>query len=121
MNDIHKNTPQPSSTATKPQEHIKLLCERLAGSLYNAPGDHGVLEEQVQVLNALFHATLAEQLELGKNRHGYDNAHGWLELALKIQKQCTDTVRTQKAIDYMNGLTSIQTQKLNAPTPPLKK
>ena len=129
MTDTHKNTPKPNPPATSnpveanalsPQDHIKLLCERLANSLYNSPSDHGVLDEQVQVLNSLFHATLAAHLDLDKKRYGYDTQQGWLDMALKIQKQCTETVRTQKAIEYMNGLTTINANKMPIPAPTYK-
>lgn len=93
----HKDTP-------KAHDDIKALCAYLTGNISYAPCDETALSEQIQVLNAMFHATLAEQLNLAPGRYELDDAKGWLEIALKVQKQCMDTVRTQKSVKYMDSL-----------------
>lgn len=106
-------------TETKPHETIRALCAQLSNSLhYGGVGDDAMLSEQAQILNALFHATLAERLDITTRRDEFADARnmGWLALALKIQKQCVDTVRTQQATRYMASLAT-----KNAPTPFLSK
>jgi len=96
---------------------IKELCGDLARNLLHSPDDISVLAEQVHILNALFNATLAEQLDLNP-KFGASSAQGWLELALKIQKQCMDTVRTRQASEYMESLRDLNALKIHTrPTP----
>ncbi len=99
---------------------IKELCNDLARSLQTQRDDISVLGEQVQILNGLFNATLAERLNMGKQRYDSDDVmnRGWLELALKIQKQCMDTVRTRQASEYMESLRDLNALKIHTrPTP----
>jgi hypothetical protein len=96
---------------------IKELCADLARSFAYSPTDAAVLDDQVQILNALFNATLAERLNMDKQRYESVDVmnRGWLELALKIQKQCMETVRTRQAADYMQGLCDLQMRQLTTP------
>ena len=96
-------------TEIKPHDTIRALCAQLSDALhYGGVGDDAMLEQQAQILNALFHATLAERLDITTRRDEYADARnmGWLALALKIQKQCVDTIRTQQATRYMDSLTT---------------
>lgn len=110
------NTHTPTTKTN--QDRIKELCSHLGGTLYNMPGDERVLDEQVQILNALFHMTLAERLNIDANNRRPDiemrNA-GWLKIALQIQRQCAETLRTRKSIEYMDKLTTININ--GSPTP----
>ncbi len=85
-----------------------------------APTDTAVLDDQVQILNALFNATLAEQLNLAQQQYGESRAQGWLELALKIQKQCMDTVRTRQSASYLDRLSDLHSMKIHRALPAAK-
>lgn len=101
------NTPTPTTKTN--QDRIKELCGHLGGTLYNMPGDERVLDEQVQILNALFHTTLAERLNTD-SKAGFERQTinmAWLKIALQIQRQCAETLRTRKAIEYMDNLTTL--------------
>lgn len=111
MTYSHNPLPPIKSTKTN-QDKIKELCARLGGSLDTPPNDEHVLDGQVQILNALFHTTLAEQLHVTKQKCGEKRAMEWLKIALQIQRQCAETLRTRKTIDYMDNLNSVS---LNAP------
>lgn len=93
---------------------IRELCGDLARSMNTPAHDLSVLDEQVQILNALFNATLAERLNMAKQRYDSDDAmnRGWLELALKIQKQCMETVRTRQASEYLGSLSDLHGMKM---------
>ena len=99
---------------------IKELCGDLARNLLHSPDDISILSEQVHILNALFNATLAVQLDLSQRRYGEEKSQGWLELALKIQKQCMDTVRTRQSAEYLESLRNLHTIKLRSTPSPTK-
>ena len=99
---------------------IKELCGDLARAMQYAPTDTAVLDDQVQILNALFNATLAEQLNLAQQQYGESRAQGWLELALKIQKQCMDTVRTRQSASYLDRLSDLHSMKIHRALPAAK-
>lgn len=103
---------------------IRELCGDLARSMHTPVHDLSVLDEQVQILHALFNATLAERLNMDKQRYDSDDTinRGWLDLALKIQKQCMDTVRTRQGAEYLESLRGLHRRKLlstpiGAPSP----
>lgn len=108
-------TPNPPGVPKELPVHmvIKELCGDLARNLHTQGNDISVLGEQVHLLNALFNATLAEQLNLSHQQYGESRAQGWLELALKIQKQCMDTVRTRQSAEYMESLRDLNTIKIH--------
>lgn len=113
----YPNTPETPNPLGVPKElpvHmvIKELCDDLARSLHTQRDDISVLGEQTHILNALFNATLAEQLDLNP-KFGASSAQGWMELALKIQKQCMDTVRTRQASEYMESLRDLNALKIH--------
>ncbi len=118
MTQDHTNTPPTSPV--NPQDNIKALCGWLAQSMGGDPNSQGALQEQIQVMNALFHATLAAQLDLNRGYHSTElHNQNWIRLALQIQRQCMDTVRAEKAVDYMDSLTAMNiSRSLALPHPP---
>lgn len=102
-------TNPPPHTDTKPHDQIKALCGLLAESLDCPEGNTSVLQDQTQILNALFHATLAAHLDLTPTSSEYTEARrqGWIKLALQIQKQCMDTAKAERAGAYLDSLIEI--------------
>lgn len=94
------------------------LTKDLALTLTKLPPQKGedILTAQAQALDVLFTRVMDEKIlgRLGNCDMFPDSVMKWMALAMRIQKQCNDTVKTQSAIDYMNGLTS-----KTAPPPPL--
>jgi hypothetical protein len=99
----------PQNDSSKPHDQIKALCGLLAESIDCPAGDTGVLQDQTQILNALFHATLAAHLDLTPTSSEYTESRrqGWIKLALQIQKQCMDTAKAERAGAYLNSLIEI--------------
>ena len=91
---------------------IEALTTHLKATL-STPSSPETLEEQTQILHQVFTTIMADKVAARlPNCDRYpDTVMDWLALSLKIQKQCTATVKAKAAIDYMNALT---------PTPPVK-
>jgi hypothetical protein len=90
------NHPRPAPPETAPA-----LTAALAGTLCGAPDD-ALLARQAAILNGLFEALVAQKVDL--NSFHSSTTQNWLLFALRVQKQCTDTLKARAAITYMDTL-----------------
>lgn len=100
------------------RQKMSTLCAQLETSLSPDGGipDHN-LSRQAHILEELLYAVLKSNIDTDIQK-GYFNTQG-IELALRIQKQCADTVKTAAAIDYMNMLNARHGAIIPSP-PPMK-
>lgn len=99
-----------NTNSPPPQQHpLSTLTAQLEESLRIPGQDPALLARQAELLDQLF-ATLLKDKVINNLENGYSTAtQDWLAFALRVQKQCVDTVKARGAIDYM--------QKLSAPRP----
>lgn len=93
----------------KGQETIATLYATL-DTLLEQPQTPDTLEQQAEILNAIFGAVMRRNVIHDKESGHIDTDK--LELALRVQKQCTDALKTRAAIDYMEKITAPKTQTL---------
>ncbi|MCB1532612.1 MAG: hypothetical protein KDJ35_07070 [Alphaproteobacteria bacterium] len=104
----HQNTTPPAwpaapKTAEEKQEEMLALCADLLETLsQSASGADDLLTRQAALLDQLLYAVMRKSLQTDLKRGYFDEAA--LLLALRIQKQCADTVKAGAAIDYMKHL-----------------
>ncbi len=91
----------------EPNTNIQTLTTQLE-ELLTAPDQNlDTLTRQTQILDQLFTKLMTENIaqRVDNPRHyNRDDTMQWLEITLKIQKQCNDTVKTRGALEYMNTL-----------------
>jgi hypothetical protein len=92
---------------TNAPHSLQLLTAQLEQSLTDPTLDRDILDEQAQILNQLFATIMHDKVSKAfTGKHYYHDAtQQWLSQALRIQKQCTDTVKTKATINYMHALT----------------
>lgn len=130
------NTP-----TTNTDDTLALLCDCLEDALNTALCGEDALQRQAHILDQVFHTLLHDTLAGARAGHPLSAREETLNLALRIQKQCVETHRTARAMDYMSAITPVplrspvkilQKQRANgpaspkpdkaqgAPTPPMK-
>jgi len=85
---------------------IETLTAKLEETLTTAQRSDDILDAQAQILDQLFSQIIHGKVSVAfTGEHHYrEDVQEWLAFALKIQKQCTDTVKTKGTLDYMNTL-----------------
>ncbi len=97
-------------TPQDPQLLMAEICTALTQTLSAPTTDHiDALQRQAALLNDLLYAVMRKNMERDVRRGFFDDDR--LALALRIQKQCVDTLKAASAIEYMRGLSG------GAPTP----
>jgi hypothetical protein len=97
------NTPPPAPTTPEPRPPLKEITTALMATLANPASTHDRLHQQTALLHTLLCTIIKHQSEPEIAR-GCEVTHEWLELALRVQKQCVDTLKASAAIDYMQSL-----------------
>ncbi len=77
---------------------IAALCADLAGALVKPDYGTDTLRRQAQLLDHLLYSVMARKVDGGGD--------AWIDLVLKIQKQCMDTIKAISAVDYMQAITA---------------
>lgn len=100
--------------APTPQEQMNEVCADLMHTLSvqtDGPIDTDTLARQAKLLDDLLSAVMRRNLQ-GDLKRGHFSEYG-LAMALRIQKQCVDTIKAASTIEYMKQIKAMQT-----PTPP---
>ena len=100
------------------QDKLKNLCALLADCLHTNNGNSAAsLTEQAPVLNALFHTIISDKLDILSADGAPTDPHtqDWLKLALQIQKQCVDTIKTEHTVQYMDIVSTLMSTKCRNP------
>ena len=84
------------------------LKEALASTLLIGGQDPAILARQAEILDRLFTTILDQKVAERFNSRYPQDVQAWLHFALRIQKQCTDTMKSRTAMEYMNGLTTLK-------------
>jgi hypothetical protein len=93
--------PPPLDFAVENTQHaIKKLCDELRVILASG-GIRATLPRQAQILEGMFTLVLRNYME---QKPGWKADDKELSLALDIQRQCLDTLKTDTAIDYMHAI-----------------
>lgn len=100
--DIEKHNQDLEHAKQKAQNDITALYTALE-ALIERPQTPDTLEEQAHILNEIFTIIMRRNIKRDKERGYIDQDH--LDLALRIQKQCNDTLKTRAAIEYMHNIT----------------
>lgn len=98
-----------TDTQNTPTPNITPLTKTLEESLTDPHHNPDTLDTQSQILDQLFMTIMTQNIaDRLENPRPYrsDATMEWLAMALKIQKQCVETIKTKGAIDYMNSLTT---------------
>jgi hypothetical protein len=102
------------------QQELSDLSEQLADTMQNALNGPHALEAQAQLLNYMLCAVTKNHLR--RDIEGGHFSPEWINLALRIQKQCIDTVKACATIQYMDMLSTGQhytnLRCLTTPAPP---
>ncbi|MCB1783935.1 MAG: hypothetical protein KDI13_08050 [Alphaproteobacteria bacterium] len=91
----------PPPTISEMTENLRFAVQY--EGLFN---DQTLLQRQAEILNTLFTTILDKKICADSKDFGYytDTTQGWIEVALRIQKQCADTLKARAAIVYMNTI-----------------
>lgn len=100
--------PAPATPTPPPLSLLVALADALTDTLQRpTPGHHDyereTLHRQAELLNAFFATILKHQTEY-EIECARSSTYEWIDLALRVQKQCTDTLKATSAIDYMKSL-----------------
>lgn len=91
--------------------HLNALRDDLADTLTKTETGPDILHRHAHMLDEILMALMGDNATTRINERYIS---GWIDLVLRIQKQCADTVKTVEAIDYMKHISS----KNAAPLPP---
>ncbi len=95
------------------QKRLDDLRRELAATLTNPETGPDMLRRHAHVLDEmlmiLMRGHLAERLHTG------NSIERWLEMFLRVQKQCAETLKTAEAVDYMKFVASRGAASLPAP------
>ena len=97
---------------TPPEETpqaIAALKDALDDPLLISGYDPALLARQAEILDRLFTAILDQKVAGRFDSRSPETVQQWMHFALRIQKQCTDTVKSKAAIDYMSTLNALNT------------
>jgi hypothetical protein len=100
--DFEKLRAEHDALEEKNRAEIAALCADLERSLASPAPGTGALERQGDLLDRLFTAVMRHNLQNDK-RNGYIDENR-IGTALRIQKQCVDTLKAAGALDYMKTL-----------------
>lgn len=92
------------------QRDITVLYSELE-SLLDHPAPATTLDRQADILDQIFTSLMRQNITRDKD-NGYINQSA-LEFALKVQKQCNDTLKTRAAIDYMQNIVKSEAAPLS--------
>lgn len=93
------------------------LKDALAETLRIDGHDPAILNKQTAILDRLFTAILDQKVANALNSRYPESTRAWLHFALRVQKQCMDTVKSRSAIEYMDNLTTLKPMATPAPGP----
>ena len=93
-------------TENTSKQSISQLPASLEDTFVISGHDPAILNKQAELLDRLFTAIIDEQVapNVALQSNYPEVTQSWLALALKIQKQCNDTLKSRAAIDYMHDL-----------------
>lgn len=98
--------------AFPPPPTISELTQGLRLAIQYDPdfNEHTFLERQAEILNMLFAAVIDKQIcpDTEEFRRNSNITQSWLDLALRTQKQCLETLKARAAIDYMDSITTFK-------------
>ncbi|MGB4106347.1 MAG: hypothetical protein WBK55_00965 [Alphaproteobacteria bacterium] len=101
-----ENTPLSEITVKEAElPTLAKLCASLTTALTDLDYPHMALMEQAHFLDRLFYRiveNIVEDREINKKT---------LDLALRAQRQCVETLRVHASIQYMRGITPIPLSK----------
>jgi len=101
--DFEKRRLERAQRKQHAQSEISALCAELEMLLLSPPdGNTDILAKQATTLDAMLRAVMQRNINADKQSGKMDNDA--LSLALRIQKQCMDTLKTHAAIDYMQQM-----------------
>jgi len=104
----HNQTPDtlPSLTDALARTLDPALNPALDGTLMIGGHDPALLTRQVEILDRMFTLLADHKILRALDKNYYESTHAWLHFALRIQKQCIDTMKARAAIDYMENLSN---------------
>ncbi len=91
----------------KRQAEIATLCADLDRILTHPDPDTEKMDRQADLLDCMLYTVMRHGLH--KNKESGTIDYDQIDMALRIQKQCMDTVKTASTIEYMQSITSIST------------
>ncbi len=102
INDSMKYNYAAEQRHKKDLSDFDALCADLEHTLNFQAPEYELLNRQAIILDHLLTAMMQNQL--GKDKRKGDFTPERIELILRVQKQCADTIKTNAAIDYMNTM-----------------
>ena len=92
---------------TPQNQSLSTLTQNLSDSLTKPIDDQTLLLEQAILLNDLFKTVMHDKINTTiDGNYNSDITQNWIHFSLRIQKQCTDTIKARSAIDYMQSLSA---------------
>jgi hypothetical protein len=105
--DLEKERAEREEQDRKDREEITALTAELENILANPDMEIPALERQGDLLDCILYTLLRRNLRRDRKRGTIDFEN--LENAMRIQKQCVDTLKASAAIDYMDAVRSLST------------
>ena len=99
----------------KNRAEIADLCTHLERVLTNPSPHINALERQADLLDCLLYAVMRRNLNHDKEYGSFDK--DGLEMTLRIQKQCLDTLKASGTVSYMQAIASLNSGVYPALTP----
>ncbi len=104
-NEPHNGAPR-VETSPAPAQTLPILITQLGETL--EPSDEPEelrLKRQIATLDHVFNILMHDKVLTNLNCRHEHLPQGWLDYALRLQKQCADTHKALTASAYMNALT----------------
>lgn len=114
-NDDQTTPNEPNQPPPHDPEKIMALCHELADALSRPDYGSAVLRRQAHLLDHLIYSVMNTHYQREQTRSYFSS--DLIELVLRIQKQCADTLKAVEAIDYMKSLSSARVLRPLPPPP----
>ena len=114
-NDDQTTQNEPNTPSQHAPEEILTLCHDLAEALNRPDYGSAMLRRQAHLLDQLVYSVMNKHHEHVQTRGYFSD--DLIELVLRIQKQCVETLKAVEAIDYMKSLSSARVLRPIPPPP----
>ena len=94
----------PLSGDALPENDLSMLCRDLADAMYQPVAGPDMLRRQAYLLDQIIYALMDKHVNARIESGAY--LTDWLDMIMRVQRQCMDTVKTLEAADYMRALTT---------------
>lgn len=114
MFDFEKHEKQLEKEEQKRKARFAALCAQLEETLKDPNPFADTLVRQSDLLDKLLYTVMRNNLKRDKSNGGFSTSG--LETALRIQKQCVETIKAQGALEYMQSINAPRQGPLPPPT-----